>query len=175
MKTWLAVTLVGAVIMASGCAEEVAFSDGVVNSPYRESIEQALTGNVSDFQKAILVDGVVTDSEVAEAAARFGSCLADKGYDGTFDPEENAYELRSDPGVDAAREECDEEFTHEVGGLYFSVKRNPDNKDHHSAVIDCLKRHGYLPLDAGSDITPESIIELITEENATCINNPWNS
>ena len=167
-------------VLASGCAESVAISDGVANSPYREALERELRGDLPRFQKDILMDGVVTDSELAEAHGRFKTCFEDQGYSVGIDPNDGSFTWGGRAGddrvvVEAAYDGCHEKFVSFVSPFYFDSKKNPNNEDSIDLIIDCLERNHYIERGSASGITPETVFSLNTEENTDCFLDPRGS
>ena len=50
--------------------------------------------------------------------------------------------------------------------------RNPNNEDHESAVVECLKRQGAVDADFTVELYRESISDLLVEENFACMDDP---
>ncbi|SDB91901.1 hypothetical protein SAMN05216410_0919 [Sanguibacter gelidistatuariae] len=178
LRLFLMLTCVG--IAVSGCADKVTFSDGVASSPYHEIFERELSGPLSEFQKEILADGVVTDSEVTEAQGRFKSCFEDLGYSVGIDPNDGSYTWSGKVGddqavVEAAYDECKEKFVSAVGPMYYDMKKNPKNEVFEDLIVECLKRNGYIDPGFATKMTGETIITLLTDENSACFQNPMES
>ena len=167
-------------VAVSSCSNKPPYSEGVANSPYREYLELALSNPLSDFQRDILIDGVVTLSEVTEAQTRFKGCFEDQGYSVGIDPSNGAvtWSVRPEDDrtvVEAAYDACLDEFMTPVSALYYDMKMNPNNEDSESATVECLKRQGTVDADFTVELYRESVRDLLVEENLACMNDPWNS
>jgi hypothetical protein len=126
---------------------------------------------LSDFQKAILEDGVVTLDEMESALSSFTSCLRDAGIDvtGEVDPS-GSYSLAvrtpagssdREPFDDPAYEPCLLEYFNSVGQVWVDQAYSPeDDQAFYEHVVTCLRELG-LPVE---DSRPSTLSTWIREE-----------
>lgn len=105
--------------------------------------------NATDAQREILADGVITDAEYAQVRADFAQCLEHLGLtvhlepDGGFTVDESDALSESQIAGDAVPT-CEDRTVGSVGLLYEQIRRNPEQKDEATIVVDCLHDDGVV-------------------------------
>jgi hypothetical protein len=131
---------------ASAPAEAVPAFDG----PWADWFATVYTSQTTtEGQRAILADGVITDTEYAQVRADFAQCLEDLGLTVVLDPgggftiDENDH-LSDAQVTEDAVPTCEETTVGSVGLLYEQIRRNPEQKDEATIVVDCLHDAGIV-------------------------------
>jgi hypothetical protein len=174
--TWIVVILA---FITMGCSSdsnvvEVTHSaySGTVptfSGPYASEFEYYFVNATSEFVRAVLEDGEVTDSEYAEMEARFTSCLADEGVefkgfkpDGSFDTS-NASQGNTNDIIDV----CSESSGHTaIGALHDFMYSNPDNIPPETRMAECLVAAGVVPPDYDADDYSQDMTTRFTDLSA---------
>lgn len=194
VRTWKTTGVVGAMVLAvtlSGCvsgadsssptSERDASGTGF-SGPWAEEFRTGWNEAVTDLERQILADGVVTEQELIASRETLISCLAAQGVTITFD-ERGGGETRSDERGVAPEaqgkilEACERETGIYVDFLYWQGKRNPDNLDEFTIVARCLVDRGivepgYSAKDYERDFNDEfpfSDTDMVAGE---CLSNP---
>lgn len=151
--------LLGALAVSS-CSSDS--NQGDVNIPYKSDIDQLLAGPLSDFERQVLEDYVITDEEHQEARELYARCLRDRGLTVTLLPDggdivtgpDASEEVISAMGV--ALTECVEGTIGIVQGYFHEMKSNPQKGDYSTLIADCLVRVGVVePGFTGADYYEE--------------------
>ncbi|WP_150384075.1 hypothetical protein [Bifidobacterium rousetti] len=103
----------------------------------------------SEFAVRALSDGELTEAETQEAADRYVSCMADKGFTATksIDGSGDVYvpDGVSADRINSASDTCEQESgIRYLAGLLYQDRTNPDGKNDIPMVIDCMRRHGVV-------------------------------
>lgn len=180
---WCATSALFVFALASCTSEtEPSFTDAIMNSPYRSYFEDALTSEQTpQFQKDILIDGVITDAELDEARNRFKTCFEDQGYDVALIP--GSYNIgdggTGDPPalVEAAFDDCQSKFVMAVEPLHNAMLTNPDNVEWRLNIVSCLKRHNLVDATFTVEQVDESFDSgegIVWSDTHDCLRNPQN-
>ncbi len=138
------VTVGMALLMVAGlsaCAPGPSTSQG----PYDAEFDRARTDSVSDFQRDVLEDGVISDEEFREVRQRYVDCLGDAGMkvkalpDGSYE-----YATAPTPEQDDAELQCSSETTKTIEPLYYAMSVNPQKEDFSVLTVECLRREGIV-------------------------------
>lgn len=111
----------------------------------------------SDFERSILEDGEITDSEFAEMEAKFASCMEKKDIEFQGYKRDGSYEYQTASGADPAAaneavEGCSKSSgARTVGTLHFAIIRNPQNLDEGEIISTCLVQKKIVPSDYSAD------------------------
>lgn len=109
----------------------------------------------TDEQRTVLADGVITDAEYTQLRGDFAQCLKDLGLTvelfpgGGFSVDEGS-NLNESQISDDAVPRCEQRTVGSVGLLYEQIRRNPDQKDEATIVVECLRKHDLV----GASYTP---------------------
>jgi hypothetical protein len=123
---------------------------------WKEEIDQALADpNSSDFEKQVLSDYQITDSEYQEARQRFKDCMADLGWLVT-DTSNGSYDIVGVPGTanvnqapdSSVTEGCSVGTTAYIELIYIGMKSNPSGVSWAQQIWLCFQRNG-VPDGAG--------------------------
>ncbi|MDR1294684.1 MAG: hypothetical protein LBK59_06970 [Bifidobacteriaceae bacterium] len=144
---WLAVGLIGAVVLA-GCGQSVQQETG----PAVETVGGIQEAG-SDFVRGVLADGEVTVAEFTEAKEKTLACLADAGIDASYQPLDSSGQefLTTSADVEftqsqiSADKECHTTWMGGILELYNSRLVNPDDEDMEVLTVACLVRTGLAP------------------------------
>jgi len=127
---------------AFGASAPIADSDDPWAGEFADAYRRATT----DFERAALADGRITDGEFAEMSNAFAECLTERGVTfGGFKPG-GSFEFVPGPSMssDDANDITDECSARTgldtIGYLYFAQQRNPQNEDDATLVSECLVR-----------------------------------
>ncbi|WP_121647298.1 hypothetical protein [Mycetocola tolaasinivorans] len=137
---------------------------------------------VTDLQRQILADGVVTDQELIASREPLIECLAARGVSITFNERGGSTTRSDERGVKPEEQaeifgSCDEEVGVEVDLLYWQVKRNPENLDEPTIVAKCLVDKGivapgYSAQDYERDFEGEFPFPATDMVAGECLSNP---
>ncbi len=139
----------------SSNAESVAFSGEVpeFEGPYAAEFADFYVHSTSEFVRAVLADGEITDAEYAEMVTRLSECLDGYGVElQSIAPGAGMSTTNAPNGAD----------THEIintcsvvagensiGALRDFMADNPDNADPTPLIVQCLVDSGTVPSDYG--------------------------
>lgn len=101
----------------------------------------------TDFQWEVLADGVVSRAEYEEAFSLFVSCMEEAGFPLSLTESGGYYastEYVRGPGADGAFDRCQAGTVMGISGLYETRLINPEGRDVHELVVECLVREGAL-------------------------------
>lgn len=163
--------LLGLAIVAStlavaiaGCAgtEEAAIStQGAEVSfmgPYAAQFEYGMRAATSDFARAALSDGVISEQEFTESWGAYTDCLEDAdititvNFDGSTETSSNSL-LSADEDQEVINKcslASDEAL---VAALFFDIRRNPQGLDEDTIIAECLAKANVVPRGfAGTDL-----------------------
>ncbi|RLP77315.1 hypothetical protein D9V32_02365 [Mycetocola tolaasinivorans] len=141
--------LAGCAAMAPDKTLKIADRGTDFSGPCAEAFRAGWNEAVTDLERQILADGVVTEQELIASREPLIGCLAAGGVTITFD-ERGGGETRSDERGVAPEtqgkvlEECERELGIYVDFLYWQGKRNPDNLDEFTIVAQCLVDRGIV-------------------------------
>ena len=127
-----------------------------LEGPYAGELEEAYRNSASDFFRAAVADGKITDTEYYEAQERAKSCLEDNGFTGVMYDKNGGSSTAERTDIDEDEEVALHQKCEATSGLadteiwYFALNANPDNLDWPSAERDCLVRAGLL--EAGTSV-----------------------
>lgn len=162
-KTISACIAVGiASFLVSGCASQSTQNSGASASSVNGENVPKFTGawsdefkmvyaeTTNDFERLVLKDGKITESEVEEMKSRFGKCLTSKGFTEYEYFRHGGFAAKDPDSVSEGKakelmRECEKhagEAT--VGYLYYQIERNPDNLDENKIIAECLVRNGVV-------------------------------
>lgn len=125
--------------------------------PWAKEFRDAYEYSGSNFERAVLRDGVITELELAEMRNRFSRCLEAHGATEIAFTDSSAWSLRPPKGLSDAAEEA---FIKKCGtasgephiaALYDWVRRNPQNLDENTIMAACLVRKGAKGPDYSAD------------------------
>ena len=137
----VAVALLLGIVGLSACSTEPASSDG----PYAAEFDRARNESVTDFQREVLTDNVISDEEFREVRQRYVDCLSDAGMQ-VKALADGSYEFATTPTAeeDVAERQCALETTMSVEALYYSIRTNPQNEDFSLLTVECLQRQDVV-------------------------------
>jgi hypothetical protein len=108
---------------------------------------------VAPYQVGILLDGVITADERADARARTSKCMRGHGYryeehrDGVADIDPLHRQSESIEQVASYLADCSRRFDHDISMLFDAVRRNPEHRDEAAIQVACLQRSGVVGAD----------------------------
>lgn len=145
-------------IFLTGCSTPSPTSDAPDPStpeftgPYAEEFRSDYESASSDFVRAVLRDGQVTEQEYSEMQSLFAKCLATSGIviklneDGSFNT--TAPKSMTNDTSHAITVRCSKESGEDViGSLYSFVHRNPEHLDENTIMAACLVRQKVVSPD----------------------------
>lgn len=138
--------------------------------------------NATAHQRQILSDGRITDAEYVQLRDDFQQCLNDVGLkvelyaNGGFAVDESSHLSDSQVTEDAVPN-CENKTVGSVAMLYEEIRRNPDQKDEATIVVDCLKRRGvvgegYTPAEYQRDFEEHSGLRWSSTDVRNCSQDP---
>ncbi|RLP71852.1 hypothetical protein D9V32_15970 [Mycetocola tolaasinivorans] len=162
-RKFAAATALVVVLGLSACSAEQTASSG----PYAAQFEQARKGAVTDFQREVLKDNVITDDEFRETRERYIRCLADAGIKAVANPD-GSYDLASAPSAaeEVAERRCTDETTGSIEALYNSMRSNPKNEDLSAMIPDCLRAQGVVDAAFTNENWEQFVRAFSTAQNA---------
>lgn len=147
-STILAVVASVAVLPACTSAPVGATTSSAASGPWAAELDELREDSPSDIQQAVLADGVIAESEVAELEDRTEKCLEDKGYDIVWQPEGGASitapvgsNLEGDRAIMNA---CEEPNIGAIRDFAIGMKRNPQNLSEDAILAACLVAKGAV-------------------------------
>lgn len=151
--------------------------------PYAAEMEAARKAASSDFERAVLEDGVVERAEYDEAFSRLRECLSGRGVTnveyllntGGFYDSVATGEF-SDETIDS----CAEGNTTLIEPLYVTSVQNPDNRPVTDILAECFNRHGVGTGElSGEDVAaffatnqPPAGVDATSPGYRLCLENP---
>lgn len=127
--------------------------------PYAAQFAQARREATNDFQRKVLADGVITDSEFREVRQRYVDCLADAGITAKANAD-GSYEVDADvsgPAGDTEKK-CSKDTIEPIEPLYYATRVNPNNEDPNLLMANCLRKAGVV----GPDFTKSDWKNFVT-------------
>jgi hypothetical protein len=142
------IAIVLAELLLVGCAQ--ASVENGLRGPFSQEFDAAMAETDSDFVSEILRDGTITLAEFSESQERYVACLSDKGIEAAVVGGANDVPSVEMAGVDIdslTREiyACQSDWVGRIDELYRTMQVNPENRDWHSLVAECLVREGLAP------------------------------
>jgi hypothetical protein len=149
----------GALLVAvTACSETGADDSSTSNGPYAAEIKKAAKQARTDYERAVMSDGVITRREYDETVQRTVDCAAKRGVDVTVTTEFglNRYEVpHDDSGV---FDQCSEAYLGTIEALYTATVMNPSNEDIYTLTAQCLRESGL----ADSSFSDAKYKEIVT-------------
>jgi len=151
-----AVVLLGCIF--GGCAPAGPSPQASLPAVYKAQFDQALADpNLSSFQRQVLSDYQITDAEYQEAVSRYTQCMANDGWQVTFDPS-GGHSTVALPGhawdqerAAADDTSCSNDSTSYVMTIYYQLKNNPQGLNQAGLVRACFQKNGILDASNLSD------------------------
>lgn len=142
----------------AGCAAE---APEVEDDPYAQEFEDALSLELSDFEREVLADGQVTREEYDEAHERWLQCMEeayppetgiivgleedqDGLYSTTTHIPANLRDSFDHDARDRIYDACARGTIDIVAGMYNSIAANPDDSSYEEMVFACLHDRGLV-------------------------------
>ena len=125
--------------------------------PWASEFASAFERAESDFEREVLVDGAITESELQETRERFRACLEALGYSEVEFQAGGGSEFHTpdDRGADVIDDQtktCSEESGEAaIGSLHSWMRRNPENLDESAVMAGCLVRIGAVEPSYSAD------------------------
>ncbi|MBE7162505.1 MAG: hypothetical protein INR72_14790 [Williamsia herbipolensis] len=124
-----------------------------LTGPWAQDFADAMASSTSDYERKVLADGRVTDSELADAHHHVDACLRDSGYtiryarDGGFDVDKLGRGSASDDMTRTNRvlEGCEARWDSSITMLFEETRRNPQKRDEAAINVACLRKAGVVP------------------------------
>ncbi|MDR0504689.1 MAG: hypothetical protein LBG70_02625 [Bifidobacteriaceae bacterium] len=130
----------------TGCTDK---EPSVDVSPWAQEFRDTLAIAKSDYVKAILADGVITEAELKDAQQHVIACLADGGVTARYVTGENGDTGLETADLSEAQWEvninCHNQWMGQIDALYYQIARNPYNEDFQALAAACLVRKGLAP------------------------------
>jgi hypothetical protein len=125
---------------------------------FAEALEEA----DSDYVRAVLEDGRITEAEFAEAQQSVVACLSDLDITARYVKDElglTSLEVTGELNAEESKAElkCEEEWMGQIHYLHDLAITNPNGEDWNSLIAACLVRKGLAPGDFGGDDYAELI------------------
>jgi hypothetical protein len=124
-----------------------------VPAMWRDLVNTALAGPLSDFQRQALSDYQITDDEYAQAQELFGQCMAGFGWKVDWTDQNDNYQSSSLPGTtrnvayqDTDDRQCSSTSLATVRELFWGMKSNPRGLTSEQQIRACFDRHD-VPYD----------------------------
>ena len=153
----------------------VAIACGSAGGDLDGNVDQfaAIPANLSEFQRGLVSDGEVTDSEMEQALAAFAQCIRGRGFEidgvvlqpgqgwtyeisaGTIADEDVAF-------VEKADLECADEYLDFAGDLYMAQNTltSAELAADHQRITDCLVAEYGYPIPADTPI--EDVLDSVS-------------
>jgi hypothetical protein len=161
--------VVVALMAVAGCSAAPDVLTVSPSGPYADRIRELEDEIVSDFERQVLADGLVTRDEYEEAHALLRRCVEDGGGSLQLHPDEHGFHTYE---VDARSEQlflsCEPGTTGVVAGLYRDMTVNPEDADFLDLVRDCMAAAGTV--DRAT--TVEEFRSAFFGEGATALEEP---
>jgi hypothetical protein len=151
--------------------------------PWSDLFANVYSSNTAtEVQREILADGVITDAEYTQLRGDFKQCLEDLGLtveiypSGGFAVDENGNVNETQISEDAVPR-CEQRTVGSVALLYEQIRRNPDQKDEATIVVECLKRNdvvgaSYTPAQYKRDLDAYTGLDWNSTAVRTCAQDP---
>jgi len=125
--------------------------------PWAAEFSELYSKATTDFERAVLEDGAITDQEFAEMSERFRSCLSAANIEFSGFESDGSFEAQTPDSLEGAAahdkfSQCGKDAGEPgIGALHAWIARNPDNQDEGTIVVACLVREGLVNSDYSSE------------------------
>lgn len=168
----------------AGAPQDIELSDVDVpefSGPWAGEFANVYRRTQTDFERAILEDGEISDQEIAEAKDKFRTCLSDYGFSNIVMGDDGSFSVTNPADLDAGAAEervstCSVESGEQtVLALHSWIRRNPDNLDENTIMAACLVNKGvvdvaYTAEDYARDVPTLRFPYLAGVDGATAFN-----
>ncbi|MDR0505100.1 MAG: hypothetical protein LBG70_04770 [Bifidobacteriaceae bacterium] len=141
--------LIGLLVVVGVCLSGCTAPQNLKGGAYASEFAALAEDTGSDFVRAVLSDGVITEAEYQEAREKVEDCLAGLGVEGSYQPDQlGGYSLLTGELTEAQQQqlvECREQWIDGLEWLYQAVKNNPQNISEDDLIAACFVRHGVAP------------------------------
>lgn len=141
-----------------GLAETTDDPEVSFTGPYAAQFEYGMRAATSDFARAALSDGVISEQEFTESWGAYTDCLEDAdititvNFDGSTETSSHS-PLSADEDQEVINKcslASDEAL---VAALFFDIRRNPQGLDEDTIIAECLAQANVVPRGfAGTDL-----------------------
>ena len=182
------------VLAMGGCTSSTSVTSPSLPAMWKADFDQALAdSSLSDFQRQILSDDVITDSEYHEAQDHFQQCMADQGWSVTFNQDndgqsdQGSYSMAALNGrawdadaASASASTCSKDSTSWVDTIYWGMKDNPQGLTQAQLIRACFQAHNVpdgsgLSDDQFSQMLDDLSYHASTPEGVLCVYDPTGS
>lgn len=142
----LAAAAAAAIVALSGCAAGAEAPAKEFSGAWADEFATAFDETNSEFVRAVLADGAISDQEFAEMRDRYSTCLAEVDIEFSSFAPDGSSEISFPPSMssEAAHEkmgECSRSSgEYPIGALFAWMQRNPDHRDEDTIMAECLVR-----------------------------------
>jgi hypothetical protein len=118
--------------------------------PYVQDLTRIYRETDIDFVRQVLVDGKVSDQELAEMRQRFDDCTAAFGITGVEFGPDGSISLEGPEGADPTEvnnrvKQCSHESGEDdIAFIHSIMRRNPDGLDENTIMAACLVKKGIV-------------------------------
>lgn len=154
--------------LVSGCNNtSINETVGEGENPYHQQFQEALRDSeITDFERTVIVDEIITEDEYQEAVAKYDDCMEKLG-DKVLSKNSNETKTSTTGSFDANlylkhNGECVVGTTNIIKRLYDMIKYNPNNIDEYTLIAQCLVRRN-LVTEGFSGHDYEEIEKIVSE------------
>ena len=153
----------------AGCTGGQPAQSVTVAPMWKDEIDRtlALNTNLSDFERQVLSDYVITDAEYAEAQNLFKQCMSDQGWDVTFDADRRGLNITAlggsgHTGTVPADVElgCQTGTLINIQPLYFGMRDNPQGLSNDQLIRACFEKKS---VPDGAGLTDDEFSALVDD------------
>ena len=173
----------------AGCTSAQPVPSVTVAPMWKDEIDRtlALNTNLSDFERQVLSDYVITDAEYAEAQDLFKQCMSDQGWSATFDSDGRGETVTAlDGSGNTGTVPADVELGCQTGTLiniqplYFGMRDNPQGLSNDQLIRACFDKKS---VPDGTGLTDDEFSALVDDPDyvpssaaaAQCVLDPTGS
>lgn len=133
------------VALISACIGCTSIGDEPVSGPWAADWEEARENASSEFEKAVLADGEITQDEYVEALDLYVDCIHEKGAEVALEEVAGVFQYHIGKNVslyDSVADECSKGTTWFIEPLHLHMQSNPDKLPWNTVIANCLVERG---------------------------------
>lgn len=137
-RSWIAILI----LAVGGCG---AGAEKEVTGAWAAEWEDARKNASSEFEKAVLADGEITQDEYVEALDLYVECIHEKGAEVALEEVAGVFQYHIGRNValyDSVADECSKGTTWFIEPLHLHMQSNPDKLPWNTVIANCLVERG---------------------------------
>ena len=160
-------TVIALLLCLAGCTSAQPASAVSIAPMWKDEIDRILAQNthLSDFERQVLSDYVITDAEYAEVQDLFKQCMSDQGWSATFDSDGRGLTITAldgsgNTGAVPANVElgCQTGTLINIQPLYFGMRDNPQGLSNDQLIRACFDKKS---VPDGTGLTDDEFSALV--------------